>query len=128
MTVELQMLALGVVLGLVHLVPKVSMYDRGYLAWATGPRDDPAPPLPRVLARVDRAYRNYMETIPFFAAAVLAAHVTDSHGWMAVWGAHLYFWARLAYLPLYAAGVRLVRTLAWNAATLGIVLILAAMI
>jgi uncharacterized MAPEG superfamily protein len=33
-----------------------------------------------------------------------------------VWGAQLYFWGRLAYLPLYALGVFLVRSLAWNLA------------
>ena len=128
MTIELHMLGLSIVLGLVHLAPKLAIYKGGYLTWATGPRDDPAPPLPRVLARVERAYRNYLETFPYFAAAVLATHVTDTHGWMTVWGVHLYFWGRLAYLPLYATGTRLVRSLAWNVATLGIVLILVAMI
>jgi uncharacterized MAPEG superfamily protein len=43
---------------------------------------------------------------------------------MTVWGAQLYFWGRLAYLPLYVSGVPLVRSLAWNVATFGIVLIL----
>jgi uncharacterized MAPEG superfamily protein len=41
-----------------------------------------------------------------------------------MWGAQLYFWARVAYLPLYVFGVAFVRTLAWTVATLGIVLIL----
>jgi uncharacterized MAPEG superfamily protein len=41
-----------------------------------------------------------------------------------LWGVQLYFWARLAYVLLYAAGVYLVRSLVWNVATLGIGLIL----
>ena len=42
-------------------------------------------------------------------------------------GAHLFFWARLAYVPLYAAGIPVARTVAFAVATLGIVLILLAL-
>jgi uncharacterized MAPEG superfamily protein len=45
-----------------------------------------------------------------------------------VWGAHLYFWARVVYLPLYALGVPLVRSLVWNVAFAGIVLLLLALL
>jgi uncharacterized MAPEG superfamily protein len=38
------------------------------------------------------------------------------------WDAAL-FLGRVAYLPLYASGVPLVRSLAWNVATLGLVLV-----
>jgi uncharacterized MAPEG superfamily protein len=72
--------------------------------------------------------RNFMETFPLFAAAVLMAHVAGRHSWMTEWGAQLYFWARLVYLGLYAAGVFLVRSLVWNLAVLGMVLILLALI
>ena len=78
--------------------------------------------------RLERAFRNYLETFPFFAAPVLAAHASDTHGWMTAWGAHLYFWARLVYVPLYASGIPLVHSLAWNVATAGIALNLAAML
>jgi uncharacterized MAPEG superfamily protein len=43
-------------------------------------------------------------------------------------GARLYFWGRLAYVPLYAGGVPLIRSLVWNVATIGIVLVLAAVL
>ena len=43
---------------------------------------------------------------------------------MTVWGAQLYFWGRVVYVPLYASGVFLVRSLVWNVPTLGIILIL----
>ena len=43
---------------------------------------------------------------------------------MTLWGAQLYFWTRVLYVPLYAFGVPLVRSLAWNVATFGIILIL----
>ena len=68
--------------------------------------------------------RNFLETFPLFAAAVLIAALARRHNWMTEWGAVLYFVARVAYLSLYAFGVRVVRSLAWCVATLGIILIL----
>ena len=58
-----------------------------------------------------------------FAAVVLVAHDTRTHDALTEWGARLYFWGRLAYVLLYAAGVPLVRSLVWNVATVGIALI-----
>ena len=40
-------------------------------------------------------------------------------------GAHLYFWARVVYVPLYAAGVPVVRTIVWTIATAGLLLVIA---
>lgn len=57
-----------------------------------------------------------METIPLFAAVVLAVHVSDTHGALTVRGAYLYFWARVVYLFLHAAGIPLIRSLVWNVA------------
>jgi uncharacterized MAPEG superfamily protein len=77
--------------------------------------------------RVDQATANFLETFPFFAALVLLAHVTNHHGPLTVIGAHLYFWGRLGYLLAAAAGYGLVRSiLCWNAAVIGIVLLLVA--
>ena len=127
MTTELTLLAWAVVLGLVHAVAtgQFATMQHG-LAYNMGPRDE-AKPLTGVGARVQRAFANYMQTFPFFAAVVLIAHVADRHSWLTATGAHLYFWARLAYVPLYAAGTPVVRTVAFLVATLGIVLILIAL-
>src|SRR5215203_2937350 len=43
-------------------------------------------------------------------------------------GCALYLWARVAYVPLYAAGVPLLRSLVWNVVTLGIVLLVVALL
>jgi uncharacterized MAPEG superfamily protein len=43
---------------------------------------------------------------------------------MAVWGSQLYFYARVLYLPIYAAGIPVIRTVVWSVAALGIVLVL----
>ena len=55
------------------------------------------------------------------------AHVAGKDGALTAWGAHLYFFGRLAYVPLYAFGVAYVRSLAWGVAALGLILIIAAL-
>ena len=128
MTVELMMLILSVVLGIVQIVAAshAASLQRGY-RWTASPRDEKVPPLRGVAGRLDRALRNFVETFPLFATVVLVAHVTDTHNALTVLGAQLYFWGRLAYVLLYAAGVPVIRSLVWNVATLGILLFVTAL-
>lgn len=123
------MLTLSVVLGIVQIIAAshAASLQRGY-RWTASSRDDEPPPLRGVAARLDRALRNFLETFPLFAAVVLVAHVSDTHNALTEWGARLYFWARVVYVPLYAAGVPLIRSLVWNVAAVGILLIVAAVL
>src|SRR5262245_12048558 len=125
MRLELTMLALSIVLGLVQIVlaSHAASLQRGYV-WTASSRDEAVPELTGVAGRLARALLNFVETFPLFAAAVLTGQAAATHGWMTWWGAPLYFWARVVYLALYAAGIFLLRSLVWNVATLGIVLIL----
>jgi uncharacterized MAPEG superfamily protein len=125
MTFELKMLAFSVILGFVQIVlaSHAKSLQYGY-RWTASARDQPQPPLGKVAGRLDRAAANFLETFPFFVAAVLIAHAAERHGALTFWGAHLYVWGRVAYLPLYLLGVPLVRSLAWNVAAGGIFLLL----
>ena len=125
----MRLLTLSVVLGIVQIVAAshAASLQRGY-RWTASPRDERVEPLGGVAGRLDRALRNFVETFPLFAAVVLAAHVTDTHNALTEWGARLYFWGRVAYVLLYATGVPLIRSLVWNVATIGIVLIVAALL
>ncbi|HKA74496.1 MAG TPA: MAPEG family protein [Xanthobacteraceae bacterium] len=128
MTTELKLLALSVVLGFVHIVlaSHAASFRYGY-RWSATARDQSMPPLEGVAGRLERAARNFLETFPLFAAVVLLAHVAGKESALTWWGANLYVWARVSYLPLYASGVFLVRSLVWNIAAFGIFLILAAL-
>ena len=123
------MLTLGVVLGLVQIVAAshAASLQRGY-RWTASLRDEPTPPLRGVAGRLDRALRNFLETFPLVAAVVLVAHVSETHNALTEWGSRLYLWGRVAYVPLYAAGVPLVRSLVWNVATVGIMLFVVALL
>lgn len=123
---ELQLLAAAVVVGIVQLLwAAVAARGQQDLKWARGPRDEPMP-LHGVAARLDRAFRNFMETFPFFAAAVLVAYLAAKLGTLTLWGSGLYVAARALYVPVYAAGVPLVRTLIWLVSLVGILMVVAA--
>ena len=127
MNLEIRILAWTVVLGFVHIVAAshAASLQRGY-RWTASARDHELAPLTGVAGRLDRALRNFSETFPLFAALLLAAQAIGRHSWLTEAGAILYFVARLAYLPLYAFGVPLVRSLVWNVAALGMALLLVA--
>ncbi len=128
MNSELHLLVWSVALGLVQiaLVATCTLLQHG-LRWTVSARDDAANPLTGVVAaRLDRACANFLETFPLFAAAVLAAHWMAPGSALTVLGAQLYFWARLAYVPAYAAGIPWLRSVIWGVSLAGILVLLAA--
>ena len=126
MSVEFTMLALAIVLGLLQLFLAAHFVtnERG-VAWNIGPRDETAPLRSKLAGRLDRAFWNFLETFGFFAIAVVMAAILGRHNWATLWGSQLYLAARILYVPLYAFGVTGLRTLAFLAATVGILLVLA---
>jgi uncharacterized MAPEG superfamily protein len=130
MSIELRLLIASIVLGLVHLIASSHLisWQRGY-RWTASSREEAVPPLRGLANRVDQATTNFLETFPFFAVLILLARITDHHSLLTVAGAHLYFWGRVGYLLAAAAGYSLLRSLlCWNAALVGIVLLLIAIL
>ena len=130
MTTELGFLAATVILGLLHLMVDSHLisFQLGY-RWTGSNREQPMPPLRGVANRVDQAYTNFMETFPFFATVVLAAHLAGRHDALTLCGAQLYFWGRVGYVLAAAVGFGLVRSvLFFNTAVSGIILFLIALI
>lgn len=125
--IEMRMLFYAIELGLAHLfvATLVSVLGRG-LPWGVGPRDEGWPPMGKYAARIERSFKNFLETFPFFLGAVLFINAFDAHSQWSALGAPLYFWGRLAYIPLYVIGIPFTRTLAWTVATVGIVMVLSA--
>ncbi len=125
MAFELKMLVWSTVLGIVYVLVAATFgtMQRG-LKWNASNRDGDAKPLVGVAARVDRASRNFLETFVFFVAAVLALLVAQKANATSAMGAHMYFMARVLYLPIYAIGIPYLRTLVWAASMAGIVMVL----
>lgn len=126
-SIEMQILFCAIVLGLVQLLiaTLATLGARGF-PWAAGPRDEPGAPLGKFGGRLDRAYRNFLETFPFFAAAVLLAHALDKSTAQSALGAQIYIWARLLYIPAYAFAIPFLRTLIWSASFVGILMVMSA--
>lgn len=128
MSIEIQMLAWAMALGLFQILLAATLMtkQRG-LQWNASARDGVPQPLTGIAARLDRASNNFLETFVFFAAAVLAVVATGRTSADTALGVQLYFWARLVYLPLYAAGVPYVRTVVWAVSLWGLLKVLLAL-
>jgi uncharacterized MAPEG superfamily protein len=113
-------LILAVLLWLVHLLLQAGLSGVP-VSWSVGPRDEPAPPPTVVGSRAARAFRNYLESFPAFAALDLAFLATNHPAgiWPTLWIA-----ARILYLPLYLAGVPYFRTGAWALSMVALVAML----
>ena len=124
---ELLLLGAAIAVGLVQLMWAAAAARRQQdLKWAAGARDE-AMPISGVAARLDRAFRNFMETFPLFAAAVLAVVIAGKAGDLSLWGSALYVVCRALYAPIYAAGTYMIRSLVWTLSLAGIVMVVAAL-
>jgi len=124
MTIDLMMAAWTLVLAFVQIllfdIARTSQYG---LKWNTSPRDGEMPPLSARAERLRRAQDNLFETLPLFLGAVLIAHVAERANATTALGAQIYFWGRVAYVPLYAFGVTHVRSLAWLVSVAGLIMV-----
>ncbi|HEY5105969.1 MAG TPA: MAPEG family protein [Caulobacteraceae bacterium] len=129
MSFELTVLAWALVLGLVQIALSAAVVN-GRSGWKynLGPRDGPPPAVSTLGARLHRAQTNLFETLPLFVAAILIAHVSGREGGSTRLGAELFLGGRLVYLPLYAFGVPVLRTIAWTVAVVGLVLVFGAIL
>jgi uncharacterized MAPEG superfamily protein len=124
---EIQMLLWSVILGLAQLAiaTTLAVVDQG-LPYNMGPRDVPAPPVKLMTARFLRAFQNFRETFVYFAVAILVVTALGKSNAASALGAMIYFWARVVYLPVYAIGIPVVRTIIWTVSVIGIVMVLTA--
>ncbi len=128
MSGELQMLVDAVVLGLIQIVLAAGAGGGGErnLGWLMGPRDDERPVTGVVARRLGRALTNFLETFPLYAAAVLAVVAAGKTSDLSYWGSVLYLGGRALFVPAYAFGLPVVRTLIWAASIVGIVMVIVA--
>lgn len=127
MTTELTVLAWGALLGLVHIFAAGHVKTRQYGAkWNMGARDEALPDPEPIVGRMMRAQANYFETLPIVVAAIAIVAIAGLESrWTAI-GAVLWLAARVIYLPLYAAGVPVLRSIVFLGSVAGIVMLLSA--
>ena len=125
MPVELKILALGALLLFVHIFTatrfKTAQYGR---KWNVGARDEALPEPNPINGRTMRAQANFLETFPIAIVALLGVVIAGktSH-WTAI-GGWIWLGARVVYLPLYAAGVPVIRTVVWTIGMVGLAMVI----
>jgi uncharacterized MAPEG superfamily protein len=92
------------------------------LVIAFGNRDDLPAPTP-LAGRADRAAKNMLENLVLLTAVLLAARASGADTRQIAPGVALFFWARVAYFPVYLAGIPYLRTALWGVSVAGLVII-----
>ncbi|MEM8536984.1 MAG: MAPEG family protein [Pseudomonadota bacterium] len=124
MTPELQYLVYAVILLIAHILIQATLSDLSKgIGWALGPQDE-AREQNVIAGRVQRALRNYLENLPAFIALALVLALTERSTETTALGAAIWFWARVAYVPAFASGLPLVRSVAWFASLVGLAMMI----
>lgn len=125
MPVELKIAALGALLLFVHVFVavryKTAQYGR---AWNVSARDEGLAPPNAVTGRLIRAQANFQETFPIAIVALLGVVIADKTTQWTALGGWIWLGARIVYLPLYWAGIPVIRTLVWTVSMVGVAMVL----
>ena len=125
MPVELKIAALGAVLLLVHILVAGNARTKQYgRHWNVGARDEAQPPLNPVAGRLARAQANFQETFPIAVVALLGVVIAGQTSPITAIGGWIWLAARTIYLPLYAMGVPVVRTVVFGISIGGLGMVL----
>src|SRR3954469_10440439 len=121
MAVELKILALGALLLFIHIFAatrfKTAQYGR---KWNVGARDEGLPAPNPMTGRLVRAQANFEETFPIAIVALLGVVVAGRTSQWTALGGWIWLAARVVYLPLYGAGIPVIRTIVWTIGMVGL--------
>lgn len=127
MTKELFWLTLTVAMTALIWVPYIldRIMVRGVMGAMANPSRNDKPQSPWA-ARMIFAHANAVENLIIFAPLVLIADALNIRSEMTVFACALFFWARLAYVVVYTAGIAVLRTLAFAAGWIAQMMLVAA--
>jgi uncharacterized MAPEG superfamily protein len=77
--------------------------------------------------RAERAAKNSIEAAVFFVPLALIANAAGLDAEVML-GAQVAFWARIAYVPIYIAGIKYLRSLVWIVGVVGYGMMISAML
>jgi uncharacterized MAPEG superfamily protein len=125
MTTDLKMLLAVSILSLFQFMPYFIAYIKHWgISGIVGNREN-MPALPDWANRALEAQKNLNENLIHFAAIVLIVHAVGASNEMSALGATIFLYSRLVYWGVFIAGITWVRTVAFMAAFMGELLILA---
>lgn len=110
---EIHILALSGLLAIAQIcIMAVPVNKQLGTKWTGGPRDDPRV-ISGVAGRLKRAADNQIEGLVLFAVAAICVTLLDASTPFTRGAATVYLIARVVYIPLYALGVPLWRSVVW---------------
>jgi uncharacterized MAPEG superfamily protein len=125
MPVEIKILALGALLLFIHIFIatrfKTAQYGR---KWNASARDGELPEPNPVSGRLMRAQANFQETFPIAIVALLGVVVAGKTSQSTAIGGWIWLGARIVYLPLYWAGIPVIRTVVWTIGMIGVAILI----
>ena len=122
-TLILLVLALYMVQLFLQETSRFGLDVRGIL----GTRDH-LPEMSVMAGRLDRAKNNMQEALPFFLGLALLAMTKGQDTGPVAQGALVFLVARVVYVPAYASGIPMLRSLAWLAGVAGLAMMAFALI
>ena len=123
---EIHILALSGLLACVQFVLMAVPANRQLgPKWTMGPRDEPRV-MTGLAGRLHRAFANQLEGLLLFGVAAVCVTLLDASTPLTRGAAVVYIAARVVYVPLYALGVPLWRSVVWSVGMFATVLMLIA--
>ena len=114
MPVELKVLGYAALLQFVQfIIMAIPVNWQLGVAYTGGNRDEQKQAT-GVAGRLKRALDNHFEGLILFTIAVLVVTLGEASSQLTEYCAWAYLWARILYVPAYASGVYLVRSLIWS--------------
>ena len=125
MAIELRILTFGALLLVVHIFTatrfKTMQYGR---KWNVGARDEALPPPNPITGRTMRAQANFEETFPIAIVALVGVVLANRTSELTALGGWIWLGARIVYLPLYAIGIPVIRTILFVISMVGLGMVL----
>ena len=114
MPVEVTMLAwAGLLLVVQFVLMAVFTNLQLGVAYTSGPRDEKREPT-GMAGRLNRAFNNTIEALIFFTIAVVVVTLGGAASPATAIAAKVFLVARVAYVPAYASGIPMLRSLVWG--------------
>ena len=126
MAVELKVLGFAALLQALHFFLLAILVSRQLgIQYTGGPRDEPKV-IQGVAGRIFRAHNNHFEALILFSIAVMIVTLAEASSPLTQACAWLYLTARVLYIPAYASGIFMLRSMIWAIGYLATIVMLVA--
>lgn len=127
MTTETTVFLGVIILALLQLfIPVLFKFSQNSFSTMIGPQDELKKIENPYGNRLERANKNFQETLPLALGLLIMLHVLEKTGGISATGAWIYLGARILYTPLYVSGIPMLRTLCWATSIVGLGMMAAA--